>query len=259
MAVPSTLPYSLGDLGLLRSVKTHKNRTEVVVAVPAAGHPAPPRARRQGHKGGRRHRGRARGARARQHDRDRGRRAACEAFVRSAPGSPAHQSGGEATGTHRHDASGRGADGDGPGAGGLSPGTEPFRRQGVTHPRPGDLLGQGRRGQVDRDRQSRGGAGAPGRFGGDPQRGDCYGFSVPSMLGDRSGDPGVVGDLLIPPVAHGVRCISMGFFVNERPGGHVERAHAAQGPGAVPRGRALGPRPPASTPTSATSRSDTKA
>ena len=33
--------YSLGDLGLLRSVKTRKGRTEVVVAVPAAGHPAP--------------------------------------------------------------------------------------------------------------------------------------------------------------------------------------------------------------------------
>ena len=33
--------YSLGELGLLRSVKTRKGRTEVVVAVPAAGHPAP--------------------------------------------------------------------------------------------------------------------------------------------------------------------------------------------------------------------------
>ena len=43
---------------------------------------------------------------------------------------------------------------------------------------------------------------------------DVYGFSVPSMLGiDRP--PSVIGDLLIPPVAHGVRCMSMGFFVNE--------------------------------------------
>ena len=43
---------------------------------------------------------------------------------------------------------------------------------------------------------------------------DVYGFSVPSMLGiDRP--PSLVGDLLIPPVAHGVRCISMGFFVEE--------------------------------------------
>jgi ATP-binding protein involved in chromosome partitioning len=43
---------------------------------------------------------------------------------------------------------------------------------------------------------------------------DVYGFSVPSMLGvDRP--PTLLGDLLIPPVAHGVRCISMGFFVDE--------------------------------------------
>jgi ATP-binding protein involved in chromosome partitioning len=43
---------------------------------------------------------------------------------------------------------------------------------------------------------------------------DVYGFSVPSMLGiDRA--PSLLGDLLVPPVAHGVRCISMGFFVEE--------------------------------------------
>ena len=43
---------------------------------------------------------------------------------------------------------------------------------------------------------------------------DVYGFSVPSMLGvDRP--PSLLGDLLVPPVAHGVRCISMGFFVDE--------------------------------------------
>ncbi len=43
---------------------------------------------------------------------------------------------------------------------------------------------------------------------------DVYGFSIPSMLGiDRP--PTLVGDLLVPPVAYGVRCISMGFFVDE--------------------------------------------
>jgi ATP-binding protein involved in chromosome partitioning len=43
---------------------------------------------------------------------------------------------------------------------------------------------------------------------------DVYGFSVPSMLGlDEA--PSLVGDLLLPPVAWGVRCISMGFFVPE--------------------------------------------
>ncbi|MGH9101724.1 MAG: P-loop NTPase, partial [Acidimicrobiales bacterium] len=43
---------------------------------------------------------------------------------------------------------------------------------------------------------------------------DVYGFSVPGMLG-VSRAPLVVGDLLIPPVAHGVACISMGFFVED--------------------------------------------
>ncbi|HUZ11061.1 MAG TPA: Mrp/NBP35 family ATP-binding protein [Acidimicrobiales bacterium] len=41
---------------------------------------------------------------------------------------------------------------------------------------------------------------------------DVYGFSVPKMLGaDR--DPVVLGDLVVPTIAHGVRCLSMGFFV----------------------------------------------
>ncbi|MGD1010982.1 MAG: Mrp/NBP35 family ATP-binding protein [Acidimicrobiales bacterium] len=43
---------------------------------------------------------------------------------------------------------------------------------------------------------------------------DVYGFSVPAMLGIER-PPKVIGELLIPPVAHGVRCISMGFFVPE--------------------------------------------
>jgi ATP-binding protein involved in chromosome partitioning len=43
---------------------------------------------------------------------------------------------------------------------------------------------------------------------------DVYGFSVPSMLGVE-GVPTAVGNLLLPPVAYGVRVISMGFFVPE--------------------------------------------
>ena len=43
---------------------------------------------------------------------------------------------------------------------------------------------------------------------------DVYGFSVPSMLGIKEA-PRLVGDLLVPPVAWGVRCISIGFFVPE--------------------------------------------
>ncbi len=41
---------------------------------------------------------------------------------------------------------------------------------------------------------------------------DVYGFSVPKMLGVERA-PAVIDDLVIPPVAHGVRCLSMGFFV----------------------------------------------
>ncbi|MHB1508654.1 MAG: Mrp/NBP35 family ATP-binding protein [Acidimicrobiales bacterium] len=43
---------------------------------------------------------------------------------------------------------------------------------------------------------------------------DVYGFSVPSMLGLTEA-PAMLGPLLVPPVAFGVRCISMGFFVPE--------------------------------------------
>ncbi len=43
---------------------------------------------------------------------------------------------------------------------------------------------------------------------------DVYGFSVPKMLGVE-GDPLIIGDLLIPPIVHGVRSLSMGFFVDD--------------------------------------------
>ncbi|HZQ83825.1 MAG TPA: Mrp/NBP35 family ATP-binding protein [Acidimicrobiales bacterium] len=43
---------------------------------------------------------------------------------------------------------------------------------------------------------------------------DVYGFSVPKMLGITQ-DPVVIDDMIIPPVGHGVKCISMGFFAEE--------------------------------------------
>jgi ATP-binding protein involved in chromosome partitioning len=43
---------------------------------------------------------------------------------------------------------------------------------------------------------------------------DVYGFSVPKMLGITQ-EPVVIDDMIIPPVAHGVKCISMGFFARE--------------------------------------------
>ncbi len=46
---------------------------------------------------------------------------------------------------------------------------------------------------------------------------DVYGFSVPGMLGVPR-DPAAIDELLVPPVVHGVRCLSMGFFVpDEQP------------------------------------------
>jgi ATP-binding protein involved in chromosome partitioning len=41
---------------------------------------------------------------------------------------------------------------------------------------------------------------------------DVYGFSVPKMLGVDT-DPMIIGDLVVPPTANGVRCLSMGYFV----------------------------------------------
>ena len=46
---------------------------------------------------------------------------------------------------------------------------------------------------------------------------DVYGFSLPKMLG-ATNDPIVLGDTVIPTLAHGVRCVSMGYFVpDEQP------------------------------------------
>ena len=43
---------------------------------------------------------------------------------------------------------------------------------------------------------------------------DIYGYSIPRMLGtDR--DPVVIDNMLLPPEAWGVRCISIGYFVPE--------------------------------------------
>jgi ATP-binding protein involved in chromosome partitioning len=43
---------------------------------------------------------------------------------------------------------------------------------------------------------------------------DVWGFSIPRMLGvDRA--PTLIDEMIVPPEAHGVACISMGFFVQE--------------------------------------------
>ena len=43
---------------------------------------------------------------------------------------------------------------------------------------------------------------------------DVYGYSVPRMLG-LTERPDIENEQIIPPVAHGVSCVSMGFFVGE--------------------------------------------
>ncbi|MEO6120869.1 MAG: Mrp/NBP35 family ATP-binding protein [Acidimicrobiales bacterium] len=43
---------------------------------------------------------------------------------------------------------------------------------------------------------------------------DVYGFSVPKMLGITQ-EPVVIDDLIVPPVAYGVKVISIGFFVED--------------------------------------------
>jgi ATP-binding protein involved in chromosome partitioning len=43
---------------------------------------------------------------------------------------------------------------------------------------------------------------------------DVWGFSIPRMLGVGS-SPVIIDEMIVPPESHGVRCISMGFFVEE--------------------------------------------
>ena len=44
---------------------------------------------------------------------------------------------------------------------------------------------------------------------------DVWGFSIPRMLGVGDREPTVIDRMLVPPERYGVRCISMGFFVDE--------------------------------------------
>ena len=43
---------------------------------------------------------------------------------------------------------------------------------------------------------------------------DVWGFSIPRMLGVDQ-EPTIIDGMIVPPEVHGVRCISMGFFVPE--------------------------------------------
>jgi ATP-binding protein involved in chromosome partitioning len=203
---------SIGDLGLLRSVKTRRGRTEVVVAVPAAGHPAPRELAAEVEKAV----AAAGGAPSALElvNMTEAEEAELHARLRELGSGPsAHRAGGEAAGPHRHDGAGHGSGGNGHGAEGPTPRPNPFADK-ASHTRV--IAISSGKGGVGKSTVTVNLAVALARRGASVAilDADVYGFSVPSMLGiDRP--PSVVGDLLIPPVAHGVRCISMGFFVNE--------------------------------------------
>ncbi len=44
---------------------------------------------------------------------------------------------------------------------------------------------------------------------------DVFGFSIPGLLGIAGVKPTQVGEMILPPVAHGVKVISIGMFVEE--------------------------------------------
>jgi len=215
--------HSVGDLGLLRSLETGEAGTDVVVAVPAVGHPAP-----------------------------RELTAAISSAVSSAGGAAAQVKFVDMTETEEDElrarlyelgrgsatartgaASGRGGSAAAAGAAGGQAhdhvrdheGPHPHGAEGPT-PRENPFASKSSRTRVIAVSPGKGGVGkstvtvnlavALARRGASVAilDADVYGFSIPSMLGiDRP--PTLLGDLLIPPVAHGVRCISMGFFVDE--------------------------------------------
>ena len=183
---------TLGDLGTVRSVRGRRRSTEVVVAVPAAGHPAPRELTDE-----------------------------IATAVLSAGGAGpeveliAMSEAEEAELRARlREAAGRRA--------GPTPGTA----QRAPHSRVTPFSDKASRTRVIAVASGKGGVGkstvtvnlaiALALQGASVAilDADVYGFSIPSMLGiDRP--PTLVGDLLVPPVAYGVRCISMGFFVDE--------------------------------------------
>ena len=73
---------------------------------------------------------------------------------------------------------------------------------------------------------------------------DIYGHSIPHMLG-ISQKPVLVDKLMIPPVAHDLKLMSIGFFVDDNKPLMWRVADAAPGARAVPAGRALGRARPA--------------
>jgi ATP-binding protein involved in chromosome partitioning len=200
----------LGELGMLRAVRAGRRDTEVVLAVPIDGWPAADELR-----------------------------VLVEQAVRSAGAPDALRlevrvmTDDERAELHRRLALGAGGEPAGPV--GVAPGRRPVDRAAAPQPldhepgRPNRFMAPGSRTRVVGVSSGKGGVGkssvtvnlavalaARGHEVGLLDA-DVYGFSVPKMLGVRRG-PVAVDDLLVPPVVHGVRCLSMGFFVaDEQP------------------------------------------
>ena len=68
---------------------------------------------------------------------------------------------------------------------------------------------------------------------------DIYGHSVPRMMGTND-RPTQVESMILPPIAHDVKVISIAMFTQGNTPGGVARADAAPGAAAVPGRRVLG-------------------
>lgn len=195
--------HTVGDLGLLRSVRTRRKSTEVTIAIPAEGHPAP-------------------------HELE-----AAVAAAISQAGAPTadvtlvamgeedeatlrarlHELGRPASAPADDVHAGHGHAGHEHGVAGPEPRSNPFADK---ESRTRVIAIASGKGGVGKSSVTVNLAIALARRGASVAvlDADVYGFSVPSMLGmDRP--PTLLGDMLVPPVAHGVRVISMGFFVDE--------------------------------------------
>ena len=62
---------------------------------------------------------------------------------------------------------------------------------------------------------------------------DVFGFSIPGLLGISGSKPTQVGEMILPPVAHGVKVISIEMFVPDRPSDPSEAGLRAPAKAAV--------------------------
>ncbi len=231
--VERELDLPLGDLGMVHSVDVRRHRAEVVLALPAAPWPAEDELRERVAAAvaavpGVREAAVGVGLMA-DADRDVLRRRLRERMAASVSGGADEAETAAATGGDAGDG-GHGDGGHGHGHGGHGDGGHGHGGHGAPHggqerPVP-SFLQPGSRTRVVGVSSGKGGVGkssvtvnlgvALARAG---QRvgildADVYGFSVPKMIG-ADHDPVVIGDMVVPALCHGVRVLSMGFFVED--------------------------------------------